>query len=351
MKHHSAIVGFGDMGSWHHSSITEKVEEISVKGIFDVRDEINQKAEKLNLHIYKSLDEIIDDKEIDIVTIATPNDFHKGIAIKLLEGGKNVICEKPVTLNAPELEEIIAVSQKTGKLFAVHQNRRWDRDFCIIKKILADNTLGEPYFIESKVMGSRGSMAGWRGYKQNGGGMLLDWGVHLIDQMLMLIDSPVVELNAHLLKLFSPEVDDNIKFMMRFENGVSALLEMSTNCFYNQPRWHMSCMDGTVVIHDFDCKGSMYQKKTDDDDAWVDAIVYTEAGPTKTMAPRPKQTITETALPEVKTDWSDYYKNIVDVIDNGAELIVKPEQSLRAMKIIDLLFEANDKKCGVSCRI
>ncbi|MBM6900982.1 hypothetical protein H6B10_14900 [Gemmiger formicilis] len=56
-------------------------------------------------------------------------------------------------------------------------------------------------------------------------------------------------------------------------------------------------------------------------------------------------------LPEVTTDWSDYYKNIVDVIDNGAELIVKPEQCLRVMKVIDLIFESDRQSHGLACRI
>ena len=85
--------------------------------------------------------------------------------------------------------------------------------------------------------------------------------------------------------------------------------------------------------------------------AWDDDIVYTEAGPTRTMAPRPAYTTKEEPLPEVETDWSDYYRNIVDVIDNKAELIVKPEQCLRVMKVIDLIFESEKQGHGMSCRI
>ena len=138
-----------------------------------------------------------------MVTIAVPNNFHKELAIQCLRAGKNVVCEKPVTMNAAELEEIMAVSKETGKLFSVHQNRRWDKDYRIIKKIIEDGTLGAPYFIESRVQGSRGAMYGWRGYKVNGGGMVLDWGVHLLDQMMDMIDSPVVSVDAHLQTVFS----------------------------------------------------------------------------------------------------------------------------------------------------
>ena len=69
------------------------------------------------------------------------------------------------------------------------------------------------------------------------------------------------------------------------------------------------------------------------------------------MAPRPAYTTKVEALPEVETDWEDYYKNIVDVIDNGAELIVKPEQCLRVMKVIDLIFESEKLGHGLACHI
>ena len=158
MQHTSAIIGYGGMGSWHHQSISEKVPAIRVKGTYDIRQEAREKAVANGLVAYETVEQLLDDKEVDLVTIAVPNNFHKDYAIRCLRAGKNVVCEKPVTLNAAELEEIIAVSKETGKLFTVHQNRRWDRDYVMIKKLLQDGTIGKPYFIESRVQGSRGAM-------------------------------------------------------------------------------------------------------------------------------------------------------------------------------------------------
>lgn len=352
MKHTLAVIGYGGMGGWHCKNVAEKIPEITVKGIWDIREEARAKAKEDGLYAYGSLDELLEDKEVDLVTVAVPNNFHKDLVIACLRAGKNVVCEKPVAMNAAELEEMIAASKETGKLFSVHQNRRWDKDYRIVREIIESGRIGTPYFIESRVQGSRRSMYGWRGYKVNGGGMVLDWGVHLLDQMMDMIHSPVVSVDAHLQIVFSEEVDDNIKLFLRFENGVSALLEMSTNCFVNLPRWHVSCTGGTTVVEDWACHGKTVQLREDAGEmAWDDDIVYTEAGPTRTMAPRPAYTTKEEPLPEVKTDWSDYYKNIVDVIDNGAELIVKPEQCLRVMKVIDLIFEAEKQGHGIACRI
>ena len=346
-----AIIGYGGMGGWHHHNIVEKVPAIHVKGVYDIREEAMEKAREAGLETYPSLEAVFADPDIQIVTVATPNNFHKDIAIAAMRAGKHVISEKPVTLNAAELEEIIAVSKETGMLFSIHQNRRWDKDYLIVKSVVDSGMIGKPYFIESKVQGSRRSMHGWRGYKVNGGGMLLDWGVHLIDQIMQLIPAPVVSVDAHLLSIYTPEVDDNIKLLFRFENGVSAMLEMATNCLINAPRWHVTGEDGTLVIDDWACGGRIVQLREEGAMTWEDDIVYTEAGPTRTMAPRPAHTTVETALPEVEADWSAYYNNIVDVLEGKAALIVKPEQALRVMKVIDLLFASGEEGCGKSCRI
>lgn len=352
MKYTMAIIGYGGMGGWHRKNIGEKISDLHVKGIYDIREEAASKAKEEGLYTYSSLEELLADDEISLVTVATPNDFHKPYAIACMRAGKNVISEKPVTICAKDLEEIMAVSKETGKLFSIHHNRRWDKDYRIIKKLVDENTLGTPYFIESRVQGSRQAMHGWRGHKQNGGGMLLDWGVHLIDQMMMMIDSPVVSVSAHLLSLYSDQVDDNIKVFLRFENGISAVTEMSTNCLINNPRWHMSCMNGTVVIDNFKCEGKIMQLKENSDDLqWEDEIVYTEAGPTRTMAPRPSFTMNEKELPDVETSWTDYYNNIIEVMDGTAELIVKPEQALRVLKVIELAFKSNDENVGFNCNI
>lgn len=351
MKHCLAIIGYGGMGDWHYRNITERIPEIQVKGIYDIREEAIDKAGENGLYCYKTITELLSDNDIDLVTIAVPNNFHKELAIACLIHGKNVICEKPVTMNAAELEEIMAVSKETGKLFSIHQNRRWDKDYKIVQKILEEGTIGTPYYIESRVIGSGRAMHGWRGYSVNGGGMVYDWGVHLFDQLLDLIKSPVVSVSAHLFSVFSKEVDDNFKVLMRFENGISALVEIATNCFIAQPRWHVCGQDGTFVITNWECEGKIVKLASNEVLKWENDIVYTAAGPTRTMAPRPDDTTKQLPLPEVETSWTDYYNNIVDVLDNGAELIVKPEQALRVMKLIDLIFASAKEEKPVVCKI
>ena len=342
------IIGYGGMAGWHHKTIND-LSELDVIGAYDIRDEVREKIHKEGLISYESGEALCSDPQIDIVIVSTPNDTHKLYSIMALRSGKNVICEKPAVMNAAELEEIIAVSKECGKVFTVNQNRRWDKDVQKIKKVLNTGILNNPYYIERRVQGSRQSLHGWRGYAVNGGGMIYDWGAHLIDQFIYLFPGNVISVDAHLQQIHSNEVDDNFSMLIRFESGLSVLINVAMNCFIKQPLWHMCCEDGTAIIYDWDSEGKIVKLNEDTSNmVWDEEIVYTAAGPTRSMAPRPKETTTEIPLPDVDVDWMDFYRNFCFAVKGTAEQAVKPEQSLRVMKIIDAAFESSRTKKSVT---
>ena len=208
MKHRLAMVGFGGMAGWHYDLI-QRIDDLEVAGIWDIKEERRTYAEGKGIHVYKSEEDLMADPTVDIVLVATPNDVHKGVVIRAMEAGKNAVSEKPVTLCSADLAEMRAAAEKTGKFFTVHQNRRWDEDFLTVKNIMAEGKLGEIFRIESRVHGSRGIPGDWRQEKEHGGGMVLDWGVHLLDQALLLY--PGVKLNtvyATLTNVTNQLVDD-----------------------------------------------------------------------------------------------------------------------------------------------
>jgi predicted dehydrogenase len=89
-----------------------------------------------------------------------------------------------------------------------------------------------------------------------------------------------------------------------------------------------------------DGKGKITHAK-DYEMAWEEEVVQTEGGPTRTMAPRPKETLEELPVPEVQTDWADYYHNILAVLDGKEELIVKPEQARKVLQVMTAIFESS----------
>ena len=336
-----AIIGTGGMAGWHYNNIKEQIPQIKVVAGYDIEPAaLARRAKEWGIATLTP-EEIYANPDIDLVLIATPNDVHKDYAINCLKAGKHVICEKPVTMDAPELEEVIAVAKATGRFFSVHQNRRWDADYMTVKQILSDGLLHNPYTIKSSVHGSK-RLWGWRAFKPNGGGILLDWGVHLIDQILDLVPEKIVSVYGNLHFLKESEVDDCMTVTLRFEGGCSAIIDISTNSFVTEPRWVLHCADGTAIVEDWERRGKIVKQADPDELDWTEHVYYTAAGPTRTMLPRPKETTIETPLPDVgESRWTDYYKNVVDVLLNGKEPRVTAAQALRVMKVIDAVFESN----------
>lgn len=337
------IVGFGGMGNWHRELI-ESIEGLEVAGIYDIKEARIKYAEEVGIRAYESLDELLSDKEIDIVLVSTPNDLHKPIAIQAMRAGKNVVSEKPVTLCSKDLQEMIDVSKETGMLFTVHQNRRWDEDFLTMKRIYEEQYLGDVYRIESRVHGSRGIPGDWRQEKEHGGGMVLDWGVHMLDQILLMMG------NVKLKTVYATEthitnqlVDDGFTVSLVFENGLEVLVEVGTSNFINLPRWYMLGVNGSAVIEDWNLKGEIVSAAGKDEKDVVP--VRTAAGLTKTMAPRREDTIKKQELPVVKSDIRDFYRNVMKVIEKKEEPKVKLPEVMRVMKLMEAVFEsAREKK-------
>lgn len=345
MAYNLAIIGMGAMAQWHIDSIAKHVPEITVVGCCDVRGE----AAARGLKAYASPEEICADKSVDLVLVATPNDTHRDFSVRCLDAGKHVVCEKPATMNAREMEDVIAAQRRSGKIFTVHQNRRWDADFLAVKKILADGTLKPPFSVKSSVHGSR-MLFGWRAFKPNGGGLLLDWGVHLIDQLLCLFDENVVSVYGHLNSVTASDVDDSAMVVMRFESGRSGIVDISSNSYVPEPRWRVFCEDGTAVINpNWDLSGKIVKLADASVSDWEDAVVYTLAGPTRTMLPRPKDTTVELPLPRVEGGmWHLFYKNLVAALDGKEAPAVTPGQALRVMKVVDAAFESSATNRAVS---
>lgn len=341
----TAVIGYGGMGGWHTDKI-KKLKGAELIGIYDILDERCRLSEQKGMHAFCSREELLSDDRIDLVTVATPNDFHKEIVIAALEAGKNVICEKPVALNSADLEEMIAVAKKTGKLFTVHQNRRWDEDYLSVKKIMEDNMLGRVYNIESRVQGDRGVPGDWRNTKAQGGGMVLDWGVHLLDQILMLkAEQKLVSVYAQLTSITTDEVDDGFRTMLSFNDGTTAYVEVTTSNFIKLPRWYVLGENGSAVIEDWDLTGEIV-KVSDWENR--DAVpVQAGAGLTKTMAPRTDDTIKKFKLPKVKADWGQYYDNVIAALNGEQEILITHEQVRRSTKLMEAIFESAEQNSVV----
>ncbi|MCR5484226.1 MAG: Gfo/Idh/MocA family oxidoreductase [Clostridiales bacterium] len=333
-----AVIGYGGMGGFHANKM-QTVDGIRLVGVYDIDPERNKVARERGIKAYDSREELLADKDIDVVVVATPNDFHKEIVIDVLKAGKNAVSEKPVTLSCAELEEMIAASKKYGKLFTVHQNRRWDEDFLTVKKIVDDNVIGRVFRIESKVHGSHGIPEGWRQEKEHGGGMLLDWGVHLLDQMLTLMRGhKLVSVYATFTNITNKECDDGFTCICKFDNDVEWVVEVDTNNFISMPRWYVLGENGSAVVRDWDCSGEIV--KVVNFEQYEIVPVHAGAGLTKTMAPRNEDTVKTFPIEKVEADWTEYYKNLIATINGEATIEVTHDQLRQSESLIEAIFRS-----------
>lgn len=335
-KHNLAIVGFGGMAGWHYDLI-EKFENLSVSGIWDIKEERREYARSRQIPVYESLEDLLADETVDLVLVATPNDVHKSIAIAAMAAGKNVVSEKPVTLCSEDLQEMIKASETYGKFLTVHQNRRWDEDFLTVKKLMDEGTLGEIYRLESRVHGSRGIPGDWRQEKEHGGGMVLDWGVHLLDQALMLFPGVALKtIYATLTNVTNQLVDDGFTADLGFANGVHMIVEVGTSNFISLPRWYVLGTNGTAMIQDWGANLKIVRARGVDKEDVVP--VRTAAGLTKTMAPRREDSIFTEERPEEKSDICEFYQNVMAVIEGREESRIKLEEVARVMRVMEAVF-------------
>lgn len=334
-----AVIGYGGMGSWHAAQL-EEMPQFAVRGVYDIREERNALAREKGFHAYASLEELLVDTQLELVTIATPNDLHKELAIAAMRAGKAVVCEKPVALNSGELEEMIAVSHETGRLFTVHQNRRWDPDYLTMKRVFDEGTLGRTFRVESKVHGSRGVPGDWRNTREHGGGMVLDWGIHLLDQALMMAEHyRLRSVYASLDHITNDEVDDGLRVILKFEPELEILVEVGTSNFIELQRWYMLGENGSAILRSWEPEDGEIVMVSDWENR--DAVpVQAGVGLTKTMAPRTEDTIKRYPLPAVHAEWSQFYENIYDVLRNGAAQLITHEQLRRSMRLMEAIFRS-----------
>ncbi|TDW16188.1 putative dehydrogenase [Breznakia blatticola] len=335
------IIGFGGMGKWHEQNAT-RVKGVEIVAVCEIDDTKRQEAIDLGYPAYKDVEDLLANPEVNTVLITVPNHLHKEMVIKAANAGKHIIDEKPAALNTAEYDEMVKAVENNNVTMMVHQNRRWDRDFRIAKKVYEEHMIGDIFTIESKLHTANGRIHEWHLYKKYGGGMLYDWGVHLIDQACqMMKGAKVLSVFADLKSIINYEVDDYFKILLKFDNGITYHIELGTYVLNYQPRWLVAGNRGTLKINTFACDGEIW-RTSELLDKLPAQIAETVAGPTRQFAPQPAGALYSEELPTVETDWTDFYQNFVNVVNGKEEQLVKHEEVRRVLAIMEAAWKSSE---------
>ncbi|HHD7473831.1 TPA: Gfo/Idh/MocA family protein [Klebsiella oxytoca] len=343
MKHvNFAIIGFGFMGH-EHETMLKTIEGAKLVGVFDIQP--NQlKDAGSDIIRYKSTAELLSDPNVDVVIISANNNQHCELVVQAAEAGKDIICEKPVAMTLAELDAMIAATQKNGVKFTVHHQRRFDRDFRIIKEVFEKKLLGDVYLLKNSLYGFNGNMHDWHVRVCEGGGMLYDWGVHLIDQVLwMMPGARVKSVFADVRNVINEEVDDYFKILLRFDNNVTAEIELGTYLLTDkhhdkwfERHWLMSGNSGTAYVDGFEPQGKIVRTTKLLRNA-PGIRTMTAAGPTRSFGPPAPGTIITEDLPLVNTQHRDYFVNYINAYNGEGEFLVKVSETKRVLHLMELI--------------
>ncbi|MEV7628361.1 Gfo/Idh/MocA family oxidoreductase [Actinoplanes sp. NPDC089786] len=233
-----AVVGAGVIGKHHGKVISQLADRIELVAVVDVIPEkAAELAAKHGGRAFQELGQAIDTEDIDVVVVCTPTGKHGELAIEALEAGKHVIVEKPAEVTVARTDEIIAAQQKAGKLVTVISQHRFDPSTEQVLGAIARGELGRITSGIASIDWWRGQSyydsGDWRGtWALDGGGALMNQGVHTVDLLVAALGNPV-EVFAYTGTLAHQriEVEDVAAAVVRFESGALGMLHATTAAY------------------------------------------------------------------------------------------------------------------------
>lgn len=339
------IIGHGFMGHEHEKMLT-KMDGIKVTGFSDIEPKQLEDVQE-GLKRYASNEELINDPEVQVVLIAANNNQHHDLVIQAAKAGKDIICEKPVAMNTEELDDMMKTVNECGVKFTVHHQRRLDQDFRTMKEIYDQKKLGDVYTVKNSLYGFNGNMHDWHVYISEGGGMLYDWGVHLLDQILfMMPDVKIKTVFADMRNVINFEVDDYFKILMKMDNGVMAEVELGTYFLTDkmhdkwfERHWIMGGNKGTAYVDGFEPEGKIVRTAHLLENVSGQRTM-TAAGPTRSFGPPAEGTILTEDVPEVNTCHEDYFENYKKAYYGQEEFLVKIPETRRVLALMEAVRES-----------
>ncbi len=245
------IIGTGGISHSHMAGYRRCADRVEVVAACDIDEaKLTAYCKQYGIpHQYTDFNEMMAKEDLDCVSVCTWNAVHKDATIAALRGGADVLCEKPMAMNAAEAEEMKAVSEETGKMLQIGFVRRFGNDADALKDFINNGTFGDIYYAKATYLRRDGCPGGWFGDKsRSGGGPLIDLGVHVIDLVRYLAGLPKpVSAYGVTYNNLGPNrakgkqdgwtvggdapytVEDFTSAMIRFDNGLTVSVEASFN--------------------------------------------------------------------------------------------------------------------------
>jgi predicted dehydrogenase len=336
------IIGTGFIARGAHiPGYNSMPDEVEIKWLCDIKPEALAESLKMAPDAKTTADyhDLLNDPEVDAVSICTPNLMHLQPALDALAAGKHVLCEKPLAMNGHEARQIVAAEQKSDKVFQVGFQTRFTGEAQFLRKYIDSGAMGDIYYARTQALRRRG-VPGWGVFidkEKQGGGPLIDIGVHVLDLTLFLMGHPEpVSASGVTWNMLGKNPDlyngwgdyDRTKFtvedmavgFIRFANGAVCVLESSFMANIKDDPFGTTILGteaGAEVFFYNDQRVRIYR---DDNKQLFD------------LTPR--------SVPEVKNSHVAEVQAFIKTIKEGAPSLVTARQAMMLNSIFDALYKS-----------
>lgn len=247
------IIGAGLIADFHARAVGD-IDNAELAGFFDIVPERSQKlAEKFSARAFESLEEMLGDKQIDAVSIATASGAHLEPALAAAEAGKHVLCEKPLEVTLARIDAMIKAHEKSGTVLGGIFQYRFDDAIAPLKQAIDSGRFGKITYAGVYVPWWRTDeyyKDSWHGtWKLDGGGALMNQSVHMVD-LLCYLAGPIESVQAFVATLGHPQIEteDTATAVVRFAGGALGVIYGSTASWPGRfKRLEITGTKGTVV--------------------------------------------------------------------------------------------------------
>ena len=334
-----AIIGYGLSGRFFHAPLIAATDGLEVACV--VTSDPSRRAEVAADHpgaeVFASVQELWSAALPELVVVASPNATHVTVALEAIERAIPVVVDKPLAVTADRARELVSRARDAGVLLTVFQNRRWDSDQLTLRRLIAEDALGSIVRFESRFERWRPDLdrAKWRENvaPEQGGGVLLDLGSHLVDQALTLF-GPVVQVYAEVASRRGAAADDDVFIALRHSGGTLSHLHASAVTPSVGPRLRVQGTTAGFVVSALDPQEAALRSgaRPDTFANWGKPDEY-ELG--RLVAGE-----RSVPVPSEPGDWPRFYALLRDALAGGGPPPVDPFDAVETLRVLDAARES-----------
>lgn len=320
-----AIVGCGNVSKRHFEAANNNENSMLVAACDIVPEKADEMAEKYGIKAFYSFDEMLSETDFDVLHICTPHYLHAEMAIKAMNLGKHVFCEKPLAIHYEDALEMCECAKKNGVYLAACFQNRYNLSSAYLKDLVKSEKLGKIEAVKANVTWDRDEeyySDDWHGtLEKEGGGVIINQCIHTLDLIQWLVDSDVVSVDGSISQKRlkgKVETEDTADALIKFSNGVEALF-YGTLCYKANSSVFLEILfeKGRAVMYD-------------------ELVVCDENGNREVIALKKSK--------DAKNYWGTSHKTIIDdfydCLINKKEFLVNGNSGSIAVKIVDELYKS-----------